>query len=169
MPDGAGDSHCSGAPLLAPDGIEVDLTGEWSADPQWFMINEGERTFILQVRDCIWISITDDRFRNDPQPGESYLAQFSGRLSADFSVNGTLVTILRHEAPLSGFERQGAVFPIRLEIEWRNADDGRISLREVPSDLRCVVQAGTTLPFCPDPTVLYRVEGEAESSPAQAP
>lgn len=168
MPDGAGDSPCSGAPLLAPDGMEVDLTGEWGSNPQWFITNEGERTFILQFRDCVWISITDDRFRNDPQQGESYLAQFSGRLSADFSINGILVTVLQHHVPLGGYEQQGAVFPIRLEIEWREADDGRISFREVPSDLRCGVQAGNQTPLCPDPTILSRVEDLPAPSPGEA-
>jgi hypothetical protein len=169
LPVPAGDSPCSGAPLLARDGTEVDLTGEWSSNPQWIIGNEGERTFILQFRDCVWISITDDRFRNDPQQGESYLAQFSGRLSADFSINGILVTVLQHHAGLGGYEQQGAVFPSRLEIEWREEDDGRISLREVPSDLRCVVQAGNQTLFCPDTTILYRFDDEAGSSPGQDP
>lgn len=169
MPIPARDSPCSGAPLLAPDGLEVNLTGAWSANPKWSIGNDGERTFILQFRDCVWISITDEGFRNDPQPGQSYVAQFSGRLSADFSVNGTLVTVLQHHSGLGGFEQQGAVFPIRLEIEWRDGDGGRISLHEVRSDLRCMVQAGSAVPLCPDPTILHRVEGEAESSPTQAP
>jgi len=150
--------------MRGPDGIQVDLTGEWSSNPKWFGSNEGERTFILQFRECVWISITDDRFRNDPQQGESYLAQFSGRLSADFSVNGILVTVLQHHVPIGGYEQQGAVFPIRLEIEW---EDGRISLREVRSDLRCGVQAGNQTILC-DPTILYRVEDLSAPSPAGA-
>ena len=113
---------------------------------------------------CVWISITDERFRNDPQPGESYVAQFSGRQSTDFSVNGTLVTVLQHHSGLGGWEHQGAVFPIRLEIESRDGDGGRISLREVRSDLRCVVQEGSAVPLCPDPTILHRVEDEAGST-----
>jgi hypothetical protein len=166
-PAGAGGADCAPINLRAPDGTPIQLTGEWNSDPPWFPGNDDERTFILHVRDCVWISVTDGDFRADPRPGGSYLAQFSGRLTPDRLVTGTLVTVLHREGPVGVYVQQGAVFPIRLEITWD--PDGRIHLREVRTQLRCLVQTGTQQPYCPPLTNLSFADDLDESPPSTAP
>ncbi len=92
--------ECASTELRLPTGEIVDLNGEWGGGT-WFTIppSTGERTFILQNGNCVWISISDDQFRESPTANRSLLAQFFGHIDADFSVSGDLVTLFRWVDP----------------------------------------------------------------------
>ncbi|MGH2488984.1 MAG: hypothetical protein ACRDFR_05150, partial [Candidatus Limnocylindria bacterium] len=134
---------CDPIDLRAPDGTTLNLTGEWGGG-EWFATpGTGERTFILQIGDCVWASITDDQFRDDPQPNASMLAQFSGRLAPDFSISGDLVALLRWVDPFTYGELEPLV-PVRLLVEFDS--DGRVVLTEDR-------EPGVEGPRCPNPVM----------------
>jgi len=153
---------CGPIDLVGPSGQRIDLTGEWGGD-NWFSgRSSGERTFLLQLGDCVWITITDRRFHDDPIQGASILGVLPGHITNDFVIVGDLVTILR-DAPVGGFSDQQTFAAIRLVVDF-DADE-RILLRE---DREPQVQGPRcTHPpsACPDPIILFRVE----DLPAPAP
>lgn len=161
----AGDgTACSPLSLRTPGGDPVDLNGEWGGGT-WFSIppSTGERTFILQIGECVWISITDDQFRDDPTPNRSLLGQMFGRISSDFRVTGDLVTIFRWVDPFT-YGEQPRLAPVRLVIDFEDGS-GRMLLRE---DREPGVQ-GPRCPnpvmWCPDPTELVKLTDLSEPSP----
>jgi hypothetical protein len=104
----------------------VDLSGEWAG--QWFTgRSEAERTFILQLGDCVWMTIVDARFFSTPQQGESVLGQLLARTKPDFSLAGNLVTLLR-DPVIGGFSDQQTFAAVRFLIEF--TEDGAPVLRE---------------------------------------
>jgi hypothetical protein len=143
----------------------VDLNGEWTGD--WFNIppSTGQRTFILQVGDCIWASISDDQFRASPTVSRSLLAQYVGRLQPDFSVTGNLVTLFRWVDPFT-YGEQPVLSPVDLLIAWDA--DGAVHLTE---DREPGVQ-GSRCPnpvmWCPAPTVLDKLGDTPQTSPGPA-
>lgn len=145
---------CVPIDLRDPQGMRLDLTGEWVGD-NWFAGGSvGERTFVLQLGDCVWISISDARYRSDPMQGSSILGVMNGHLSTDFAVTGDLVTILR-DAPIGGFADQQTFAAVRLVIEFDA--DGHTLLHE---DREIQVQGPRcTHPpsACPDPVTLSRL------------
>ncbi|MGH2463383.1 MAG: hypothetical protein ACRDFZ_07175 [Candidatus Limnocylindria bacterium] len=147
---------CREIDLRTPQGQRVDLTGEWTGG-RWFSgRSAGERTFILQLGDCVWISISDSRFHANPERGSSLLGVLHGHVSSDFAITGDLVTILR-DAPVGGFSDQQTFASVRLLIEFDT--EGQTLLRE---DRQAQVQGPRcTHPpsACPDPVNLARVEG----------
>lgn len=134
--------------------MRLDLTGEWVGD-SWFAGGSvDERTFVLQLGDCVWISISDARYRSDPTPGSSILGVLTGHLSTDFTVTGDLVTILR-DAPVGGFADQQTYAAVRLVIEFD--PDGHTLLRE-DRDHQVQGPRCTHPPSaCPDPVTLSRL------------
>lgn len=42
-----------------------------------------ERTYILHLGDCVWVTVTDARFSGTPRQGESILGQLFARLEPD--------------------------------------------------------------------------------------
>jgi hypothetical protein len=146
-------SGCQASTLLDPSGNAVDLSGEWAG--QWFTgRSEGERTFILQLGDCVWMTIVDARFFSTPEQGESVLGQLLARANPDFSLAGNLVTLLR-DPVIGGFSDQQTFAAVRFVIEF--TEDGDAVLREdrdagVPGP-RCTQGESA----CPHPTVLERV------------
>jgi hypothetical protein len=143
--------ECPTIDLREPSGSVVDLTGEWTGD--WFDIppSTGQRTFLLQVGDCVWASVSDDQFRAAPAESRSLLAQYVGHVNTDFSITGSLVTIFRWVDPFF-YGEQPVLSPVNLVITWDA--DGAIQLVE---DREPGVQ-GSRCPnpvmWCPAPTVL---------------
>ncbi len=157
--------ECASTELRLPTGEIVDLNGEWGGGT-WFTIppSTGERTFILQNGNCVWISISDDQFRESPTANRSLLAQFFGHIAADFSVSGDLVTLFRWVDPFY-YGEQAEVAPIRLLIE-PDPDTGQLRIRE--DRIQGVEGPRCTSPefFCPYPTILYRVSDLPAPSPS---
>jgi hypothetical protein len=158
-------AECAPTELRLPTGEIVDLNGEWGGGT-WFTIppSTGQRTFILQSGDCVWISISDDQFRASPTEGKSLLAQFFGHIDADFSVSGYLVTLFRWVDPFY-YGEQAPVAPIRLVIE-PDPDTGSLRLRE--DRVQGIEGPRCTSPefFCPYPTVLYPISDVPAASPS---
>lgn len=152
-----------------PDIERVDLTGAWTTVDRahGFFFGASERTWILQVDDCVWGEIIDDDFLANPSglgglgTGGGALGTLRGQLLDDFTVEGELITVAgRPGAP-------GPRAEIRLLIEWDA--DGRIRLHEDRDpDVegpRCSFRAGGVV--CSDPVVLYRAEDLPEESRPQ--
>jgi hypothetical protein len=118
---------CSPIDLRAPDGSAVDLTGEWTGTSWFSGRSVGERTFILQLGDCVWVTVTDERFHAQPVPGEAILGVLLGTLATDFSISGDLVTLLR-DAQVGGFSDQQTYAAVHLLVEFD--EDGQITIRE---------------------------------------
>jgi hypothetical protein len=145
---------CAPIDLRGPDGSEVDLTGEWMGT-NWFSgRSAGERTFILQLGDCVWITVTDERFHTQPVEGEAILGVLLGTIATDFSISGDLVTLLR-DRPVGGFSDQQIFAAVRLRVVF--AEDGQVSIRENRdpgvSGPRCTHPPSA----CPNPVELQRV------------
>ena len=157
--------ECASTELRLSTGEIVDLNGEWGGGT-WFTIppSTGERTFILQEGACVWISISDDQFRESPTTSRSLLAQFFGHIDADFSVSGDLVTLFRWVDPFY-YGDQAEVAPIRLLIE-DDPDNGQLRIRE--DRVQGIQGPRCTSPefFCPYPTILYRVSDLPAPSPS---
>ena len=153
---------CDPIDLRGPDGDPIDLTGAWSSPPDSFGFYQSpnETTWIRQVGDCVWAAIMDAEFRSDPNYVGDFdlpagnLGTFSGRITADFVIEGNLVSI-RHGSPLA----PTTFVPIRMLIEFDS--HGEVVLREDrnPNDLspRCYGMPGSD-PFCPAVVVLHRVD-----------
>jgi hypothetical protein len=150
-------SGCEPIQLVDPAGARVDLSGEWTGTSWFSGASESERTFILQLGDCVWITVTDARYQADPVQGGSILAVFHGRIESDFSIDGTLVTILR-DAQVGGFSDQQVFAATALLVQF--GDDGAILLREDREP--GVVGPRCTQPpsACPPPVLLHRAEVE---------
>ena len=148
---------CSEVDLRAPDGSAVDLSGEWTGTSWFSGRSVGERTFILQLGDCVWITITDERFHTQPVQGESVLGVLLGTLATDSSISGDLVTVLR-DAPVGGFSDQQTFAAVRLLVEFD--EDGQITIREDRepgvSGPRCTQPPSA----CPNPVELLRVSDQ---------
>lgn len=158
----AGVEACGPVDLRSPNGETVDLNGEWGGG-EWFSTpGTGERTFIQQVGDCVWMAISDDQFRTDPTPNESLLAVFEGRVHPDFSVTGNLVTLLRWVDPFT-YGAQSVVTDVRMLITFDG--DGRMQLAED----RVQGVPGPRCPnpefWCPAPTVLRQIVAQPQPSP----
>lgn len=154
---GAGNlpAGCGPIDLIGPSGQRIDLTGEWAGESWFSGRSSGERTFILQLGDCVWITITDSRFHDNPIQGASILGVLPGHISTNFAIVGNVVTILR-DAPVGGFSDQQTFAAVRLVVEFDA--DGRAFLRE---DRESMVQGPRcTHPpsACPEPVILHRVE-----------
>lgn len=161
-PAAGGFEACGPVDLRSPNGETVDLNGEWGGG-EWFSTpGSGERTFVQQVGDCVWMSISDDQFRAGPKPNESLLAVYVGKVHPDFSVSGDLVTLLRYVDPFT-YGAQSVATEVRLRIEFDA--NGQILLAE--DRVQGVV--GPRCPnaefWCPAPTVLRQVITEPSPSP----
>ena len=166
-PSAAGSADdCPAISLVSPGGSQVELSGEWGGG-EWFQTpGTNERTFFLQRGACVWASIMDDEFRADPQPQASQLAIFYGRLGSDFSIDGTLVVMMRWSDTFTYGNQPPGPMPFRLKVEFDA--DGSPVLREdrVPGvqGPRCP----NPVMWCPDPTVLHLVSAPS-ASPSPAP
>jgi hypothetical protein len=157
-----GGEACGPIDLRGPDGDTVDLNGEWGGG-EWFTTpGSGERTFVQQVGDCVWMGISDDQFRERPEENASLLAVFQGRINADFSVTGNLVTLLRWVDPFT-YGNTPEMTEVTMRIEFDS--DGRTQL--VEDRVQGVV--GPRCPnaefWCPAPTVLRQIVAEPGPSP----
>jgi hypothetical protein len=140
-------------------GESVNLTGEWTGvgGTVWFLNVDGtgERTFILQSGDCVWISISDDQFRQQVPDEQSLLAQFSGTMTADYTVTGQLAALRLYNDPFAVGEYD-QLTDVRLRIEWD--EDGRILLLEDREKGVVGPRCANAEMWCPDPFILQRVE-----------
>lgn len=163
-PPALGAEACGSVDLRGPNGGTVDLNGEWGGG-EWFSTpGTGERTFVQQVGDCVWMSISDDQFRADPEPNGSLLAVFHGRISPEFFVTGNLVTLLRWVDPFT-YGNQATLTDIRPRIEF-DADGTTLLVED-----RVQGVAGPRCPspefYCPAPTVLRQLApGPPQPSPS---
>jgi hypothetical protein len=150
-------SGCSPIDLRGPNGDAVDLTGEWTGTSWFSGRSVGERTFVLQQGDCVWITVTDERFHAQPVEGEAILGVLLGTLATDFSVSGELVTLLR-DAPVGGFSDQQTFAAVHLLVEFD--EDGQITIRENRepgvSGPRCTHPPSA----CPNPVELQRASDQ---------
>jgi hypothetical protein len=165
-PPPAGVEACGPVDLRSPNGETVDLNGEWGVG-EWFSTpGTGERTFIQQVGDCVWIAISDDQFRANPEPNASLLAVYEGQVHPDFSVTGNLVTLLRWVDPFT-YGAQSVKTDVRLRIEFDS--DGHAILVED----RVQGVPGPRCPnpefWCPAPTVLEKLAALPQPSPSSTP
>lgn len=167
-PPASGIEACGPVDLRSPSGVPVDLNGEWGGvalgGHDWFSTpGTGERTFIQQIGDCVWMSISDDQFRANPKPNESLMAVYVGKIHPDFSVTGDLVTLLRYIDPFT-YGTQSITAEVRLRIEFDA--NGRIQMVEdrvwgVPGP-RCPNPEF----WCPEPTMLRQLVAEPGPSPS---
>jgi hypothetical protein len=153
---------CGPIDLRGPDGRTVDLNGEWGGG-EWFTTpGTGERTFVQQVGDCVWMAISDDQFRARPEPNASLLAVYEGRINPDFSVTGNLVALLRWVDPFT-YGNQSVMTEVSMRIEFDG--DGRTLLVKD----RVLGVVGPRCPnaefWCPAPTVLRQIVAEPGPSP----
>ena len=153
----SGTLSCQPIELLDPDGRRIDLTGPWITAPGriGFFQGTNETTWILQMDDCMWGTITDEAFRLNPAGGSGNQGTLNGHLHEGFTIEAELITVVQNlGAP-------GPRAPIRLLIDWDAT--GQIQLREDRD--RSVVGPRCDLgspggPFCSDPVILYRVEDD---------
>lgn len=157
-----GVNACGPVNLRSPHGETVDLNGEWGGGDWFITPGTGERTFVQQVGDCVWMAISDDQFRERPEENASLLAVFEGRITPDFSVTGNLVTLLRWVDPFT-YGNQSVMTEVRMRIEF----DADGSTRLVEDRVQGVV--GPRCPnaefWCPAPTVLRKIVAEPGPSP----
>jgi hypothetical protein len=138
---------CAPIELVSPKGDGVDLTGEWTGT-EWFAESSGEeRTSIQQLGDCVWITITDASYRENPDDESAILGSLFGRVTSDFVLAGDLVTV-------RASDEDPAFAPIRLTVGFN--EDGTTRLREEReagvSGPRCEDEGS-----CPGPVELSRV------------
>jgi hypothetical protein len=96
---------CEPIALRTPAGERLDLTGTWFGDDALFLI--------AQEGDCVaW-----EELSNDPEPGSRFRRVYSGRLSTDFTVDGTFVVI--YVVPGLVAPGAGFVFPRSGDAEYR--------------------------------------------------
>jgi hypothetical protein len=154
---------CAPIELVSPDGQRVDLTGEWTGTAWFSGRSSGERTFLLQLGDCVWITVTDARFHAAPAAGSSVLAVLAGRITSDFSVSGELVTLLRDE-PVGGFSDQQVSARVHLVVEFE--PDGTIVLSEDREPGAAGPRCTEFPSACPQPVTLHRVDDRPPPTPS---
>lgn len=144
---------CAPIDLRDPDGVRVDLTGEWEGVDA--LAAPDERVWLQQIGDCLYGSVFGV-FRPESDDPETFVVDLGGHVLTDFTVDLDVV-----------FVYQDTVFPfgpystMEMIIEWDS--DGRIRLRE---DRDVTERAGRCTSQelqCPRPVIWYR-SGEAPAS-----
>lgn len=110
---------CAPVDLRDRDGGAIDLTGEWSTNPEF---SSTGTVYLNQVGSCLFGS-----YQNSYSGGfggdEASLATLTGSLHSDFTIDVDLVFVLQDPAPLFAEFSQ-----MTMDIEWD--DNGRTRLSE---------------------------------------
>jgi hypothetical protein len=139
---------CAPVDLLGPDGDAVDLTGEWSTNPEF---SSTGAVYLNQIGGCLFGSYQDSYVGGFSQD-EASIATLNGTLHSDFTVDVDLVFVFQDPLPVfAEFSRMA------MNIEWD--DEGRIRLREVREPGMRAGRCVEVIIECPSIT-LTKVEGE---------
>jgi hypothetical protein len=155
---------CPTVTMTGPGGEPVDLSGEWGGG-EWFPTpGTDERTFILQRGACVWAVVMDAEFRANPSPDSSQMAMFYGTLREDFTIDGTLVVMVRWNDPFNYGNQAPGPYPMTWRLEYGESDQLTLVEDRVPGvqGPRCP----NAVMWCPDPTVLVPIQLQAEPSPS---
>lgn len=156
-------ADCPTVTMAGPNGEPVDLTGEWGGG-EWFPTpGTDERTFILQRGACVWAVVMDAEFRANPSPDASQLAMFYGLLREDFTIDGTLVVMVRWNDPFNYGNQAPGPYPMAWRLEYDESQQMTLVEDRVPGvqGPRCP----NAVMWCPDPTVLVPIQLGPEPTP----
>lgn len=77
---------CPPVQVLAPDGSQVDLTGEWSG-------NDSGLYYIKQIDSCVWWSGVSNFVDQGQYPGQEWIMTFKGHVNSEGVLAGDFVDV----------------------------------------------------------------------------